>query len=289
MIKHMQKLINATKAANREGRVLPFSVYSSVKEQHLLNVPVVKPLFIAVLDGDKKLGHQSEIICQAGDFIFLSDNPAINMRNIPKETEYFALLIEFELDDFIGIGVENTVKIDERKTNAESFSVGEISNALGKFLQQFVEWSCYAPQAMWSLRKKELLHLLCHMGHTEILAMAAQHKLGHKIHALLSEQPSVDIPLSAICQQVAMSESTLRRKLTAEGTTVQEIKDQVKLGLGLHLLQTTSHSIVYIAEQCGYQSQSRFTSRFKSRFGLTPTDLRKTKLNENDELKQKLS
>jgi AraC-like DNA-binding protein len=115
------------------------------------------------------------------------------------------------------------------------------------------------------------------MGHAEILNMAASHKLGQKIHGILTKQPAADLSVSALCQQVAMSESTFRRKLTAEGTSLQAIKDQVKLGYGLHLLQTTEHSIAFIAEQCGYQSQSRFSSRFKGRFGLTPSALRKTK------------
>jgi len=276
----MQNLITTIKHSMMENRTLPFSVYSSIKEQHLLNVPVVKPLFIAVLDGDKALGKEGEIVCHAGDFIFLSDNPAINMRNIPKEKEYFALLIEFELDDFVGIDVEIADIGHEIKLTSENFCVGAIQRELEKCLQQFVEWSLYAPKAMWPLRKKELLQLLCHMGHPEILAMAAPHKLGQKVHALLSKEPAADMSLSALCQKVAMSESTLRRKLTAEGTTVQSIKDQVKLGLGLHLLQTTNHAIVFIAEQCGYQSQSRFTSRFKGRFGLTPSELRKTKLTD---------
>ena len=77
-----------------------------------------------------------------------------------------------------------------------------------------------------------------------------------------------------------MSESTLRRKLKAEGTSLQEIKDQSRLGLGLHLLQTTQDPITLIAEKCGYQSQSRFTNRFKGRFGLTPSELRKTKMED---------
>ena len=265
----MNKLIKAIKAINTENRTLPFAVYSSIKEQHLLNVPVVKPLFIAVLDGDKKLGKQGEMLCRAGDFIFLSDNPSINMRNIPKEKEYFALLIEFEYQDFIGIG-PHTV-------SDKSFTIGEISLALEMCLQQFVEWSIYSPKEMWALRRKELLQLLYHLGYKEILAMATPHKLGQKIHAILSDKSLNDNSLSAICQQVGLSESTLRRKLLAEGTTMQEIKDQVKLGLGLHLLQTTRFSIVFIAEQCGYQSQSRFSSRFKERFGLTPSALRKTK------------
>jgi AraC-like DNA-binding protein len=81
-----------------------------------------------------------------------------------------------------------------------------------------------------------------------------------------------------ICQQLAMSESTLRRKLKSEGTTIQDIKDQVKLGLGLHLLQTTLDPIGIIAQKSGYYSQSKFTERFKRRFGLTPSELRKTRM-----------
>lgn len=86
-----------------------------------------------------------------------------------------------------------------------------------------------------------------------------------------------ELSIAHICNQLAMSESTLRRKLNSEGTSVQEIKDQARLGRGLHLLQTTRDSIGLIAEKCGYQSQSRFTGRFKGRFGLTPSELRNTK------------
>ena len=69
-----------------------------------------------------------------------------------------------------------------------------------------------------------------------------------------------------------------RRKLKSEGTSVQEIKDLARQSLGLHLLQTTRDTIGLIAETCGYQSQSRFIERFKKRFGLTPSELRNTKV-----------
>ena len=84
---------------------LPFSVYTSKREQNLLNVPIAKPLLIVVLSGNKELGKDNEIICNAGNFIFLSDSPAINMRNIPKNSEYFALLIEFDYQDFNGLQI----------------------------------------------------------------------------------------------------------------------------------------------------------------------------------------
>lgn len=268
----MEHLINVIKHTLTASDNLPFAVYHSVKEQRLLNVPIVKPLFIAVLDGDKALGKDDNIMCHTGDFIFLSDSPAIDMRNIPKDKDYFALLIEFEPQDFIDIETSTAATALDKK-----YCVGELTEELIKCLQQFVEWSAYAPQAMWSLRRKELIQLLCHLGHAEILSMSATHKLSQKIFSFISKSPAADTSLTNICQHVAMSESTVRRKLTAEGTSVQEIKDQVKLGYGLHLLQTTQHAISYIAEQCGYQSQSRFTDRFKQRFGLTPSALKNTK------------
>ena len=116
------------------------------------------------------------------------------------------------------------------------------------------------------------------MGHKEILSMIGNHKVGHRLHDMLRDQSFDELSIDNICDQLAMSESTLRRKLKSEGTSVQVIKDEAKLGLGLHLLQTTDHSIGVIAAMCGYRSQSRFTDRFKGRIGITPSELRKTKM-----------
>jgi len=264
----MKNLINVIKNTAEDKHPLPFSVYSSIKEQNLLNVPVVKPMLIAVLGGDKELGKKGEVVCTTGNFIFLSNSPAINIRNIPKGKEYFALLIEFEYQDFEGLQISSV--------NKQGFCLGEITPTLEKCLQQFVEWSLWAPQELWPLRRKEIIQLMCHMGHKEILSMAANPKIGQRLHTIFTEQSSEELTMGNICEQLAMSESTLRRKLKLEGTTIQDIKDQVKLGLGLHLLQTTLYPVGMIAEKCGYHSQSRFTDRFKGRFGLTPSELRKT-------------
>ncbi len=278
---NMHRLIQLTKQATAENATLPFAVYSSYKQQNLLNVPVVKPLFIAILSGDKELGAHHAITCHAGDFIFLSDSPTIDMRNIPKDKEYLALLIEFEYQDFSGLKINHF----EPVTGGSNYCVGEITATLNTCLQQFVEWTRYAPEALWPLRRKEIIQLLCHMGHEAVLSQVSNNKISQKIHQLISQQQTImpieeELTLAYFCDQLAVSESTLRRKLKAEATSLQEIKDQVKLGLGLHLLQTTQHAIRYISEQCGYQSQSRFTERFKARFGITPSELRKTKMTD---------
>jgi AraC-like DNA-binding protein len=113
-----------------------------------------------------------------------------------------------------------------------------------------------------------------------MLSLVSNKKVGHQLHNIISEQLSEELTLSHLCEKLAMSESTLRRKLKAEGTSVQIIKDRARLGQGLHLLQTSNDAINLIAQKCGYFSPSRFTDRFKTHFGITPSELRKTKMTD---------
>ncbi|TDP01251.1 helix-turn-helix transcriptional regulator [Marinomonas balearica] len=266
------KMIDLITDVTYTERPLPFSIYSAKDEQVMKNVPIVNPLLIVVLGGQKSLGSVSEHLCASGQFVFLSDNPNVHMRNLPNPSHYFALVIEFERQDFTELShVTNS-------QNTDSYYIGDVSHELNESLYQFIEFARWAPKELWSLRRKELLHVLSLAGHSDILGMVSNHKVSQKLHHIISLQPEKDLSLDTLCDELAMSESTLRRRLKSEGTSVQEIKDQVKLGLGLHLLQTTHLPISIISERCGYLSQSRFSNRFKTRFGLTPSDLRKTKL-----------
>ena len=268
----MKELINTIKHITTKKHTLPFAVYSSIKEQKLLNVPIMKPLLIVVLNGDKELGSVDKFTCHSGDFIFLSDSPALSMRNIPKNEEYYALLIEFDYQIFEGLQLNTS--------NKQDYCIGKITPILEKCLLQFVESCLWAPEEVSILRKKEIIELLCYLGHKKILSMVGNTKIGHRIHDMFCKQNYDELTIEYICRALAMSESTLRRKLKVEGTSVQEIKDQARLGQGLNLLQTTHYSIGLIAEKCGYLSQSRFSERFKGRFGLTPSELRKTKMTD---------
>ncbi|KQV45902.1 helix-turn-helix transcriptional regulator [Duganella sp. Root336D2] len=252
------------------GKPLPFSIYSSVKEQKIVNVPIIKPMLICVLDGSKKLGNPGEIDCLAGSFIILSNRPSISMRNIPSDSEYRAMIVEFEFEDFHCL--------PPRSGRAEPFVQGQIGQILLNTLRQFVEWSSFAPPAMWGARRQEILQLVYHLGYEHVSAVVQPPSLSHKVHSMISADFASDLKADEVAGRLALSESTLRRKLAAEGVTLQAIKDRAKLGYGLHLVQTTFDPIGRIAEKCGYQSQSRFTDKFKQLFGTTPTELRKTRM-----------
>ena len=271
----MQKLIEITKKVLQEKEALPFSVYSSTKNQHILNVPVIKPLAIFVLSGNKSLGTKQEIVCPSGNFVFLSNTPTITMRNIPDIAEYFALLVEFDYADFDCL--------QHRNSRPEKYFQGPIDSILENTLIQFVEWSVFSPNDIWSFRRQEILRVIEFLGFKKVGSVMEPVTLSHKVHSIISVDTGNDVSAQSLCSVLAMSESTLRRKLSAEGTSLQEIKDRVRLGHGLHLVQTTFEPIGLIAEKCGYSSQSRFTDKFKQLFDITPTELRKTRLTDSGE------
>jgi AraC-like DNA-binding protein len=268
----MEELILTARTIQDAGKTLPFSIYSSVKEQKIVNVPIIKPMLICVLDGSKKLGSQGEIDCPSGSFVILSNHPSITMRNIPGDAEYLALIVEFDYEDFNCL--------PPKRTRAAPFVQGEIGSAFQQTLLQFVEWSAFAPAVMWPARRREILQLLYHLGFEQVSAVIEPPSLSHKVHGIISADVARDLHADELALQLAISESTLRRKLAAEGMTLQAIKDRARLGFGLHLVQTTFDPIGRIAEKCGYQSQSRFTDKFKQLFGVTPTELRKTRMRD---------
>jgi hypothetical protein len=85
-----------------------------------------------VLKGHKELGKNNEIICPSENFVFLSDNSVINMRNIPKDDAYFALLIEFDCKDFKEI--PHIGNHSSRTLNSDYF-IGDVTPILKNCLQ----------------------------------------------------------------------------------------------------------------------------------------------------------
>ena len=266
----MKDLLESAREMLTKNVALPFAVYSSFKKQTLSNVPIAKPVLICVLEGTKFIGADNDVQCDSGSFVLLPNSPSIHLRNIPRGAEYFALLIEFELSDF-----ECLPSLDGPTSGILQ---ADINEALQQCLIQFVNCANFIPKPLWASRRQEILLLLQHQHNHNLRNMASHQELSHQVHRLISADLNAEISSQLLADKLALSESTLRRKLRAEGTSVQDIKDRVKLGVALHMIQTSFTPIGVIAERCGYQSQSRFTDKFKQRFGLTPTALRKTRM-----------
>jgi AraC-like DNA-binding protein len=73
-----------------------------------------------------------------------------------------------------------------------------------------------------------------------------------------------------LARQLAMSEQTMRRKLSAEGTSFQQIKDDVRYALANQLLKNTAIKIAHISQSLGFSEARAFSRAYQQWAGITP-------------------
>ncbi len=95
---------------------------------------------------------------------------------------------------------------------------------------------------------------------------------------VLDHLESVDDLAKATIQNAArelhLTERTLRRKLLAEGSKFQQLKDGVRRDMAIHALSQTSMSITQTSQQLGFSDPSAFTRAFRQWTGELPRTYR---------------
>jgi AraC-like DNA-binding protein len=94
--------------------------------------------------------------------------------------------------------------------------------------------------------------------------------ISRRLMTLLNAEPEQSWTAERAAQRLAMSGSTLRRRLKTEETSFEQLLLETRMHHALMLVQTTQWNLVQIADACGYKSVARFSERFKERFGSTP-------------------
>lgn len=92
-------------------------------------------------------------------------------------------------------------------------------------------------------------------------------RVRHSLHAMPE--------LGAVAESLDIHPQTLRRRLSAEGTTFKDIKNQLRRDTALHYLGKQGLSIEEIACRSGFSESSAFIRAFKGWTGVTPYTYRK--------------
>ena len=95
-----------------------------------------------------------------------------------------------------------------------------------------------------------------------------------KLRRLIEADPGHRWRVSEVAGSFAMSEATFRRWLAKSGHGFSKIMHNVRLEIGLTLLQTTDLQVSQIALECGFSTPSHFADSFKKRFGIKPMAIR---------------
>ena len=105
---------------------------------------------------------------------------------------------------------------------------------------------------------------------------ADQVDLIHEVHEYLLEHLDEKITIEALSRQFHMNPTTLKSVFkSVYGNSLASHMKEHRLERAAELLTGTGLTIAEIATQVGYDSQSKFTAAFKSRYGVLPKEYRK--------------
>lgn len=122
----------------------------------------------------------------------------------------------------------------------------------------------------------ELEHFLRNAPYQVIVAAGTgEESIVSRVKNLLQTPDMESLPgFEEMASQLGMSARTLRRRLEDEGTSYQQIKDNMRRDQAIQLLTRTSSSVSDIAADVGFSDASAFHRSFRKWTGLAPGDYR---------------
>ena len=234
-------------------------------------VVVDQATLILVEEGRKRIRWSGgECVANSGEALSLRAGEVVDIANMPgRSGTYRALWICWcpEL-----LARSSAARCHSSPRVAQHTALGEAFRA--SFYRAFDGLSDAngLPASIATNRLQEVLLWLGERGfHFPLPAPAS---LGQQVRRLLSADQSAAWSMEQVARETATSIPTLRRRLAAEEIAFRDLLQDVRMSHALSLLQSTDAPVLHVALASGYASASRFTARFRARFGYLPTDIR---------------
>lgn len=248
-----------------QQKVVQTARYQSAQKQTLRGVHLYTPTIIWVAQGQKRLWwRDKELIFTPSNWLIIPANQQLVFINQPNVNGYLARSLSFLYPpplEWIASSAAKSNVAEPRISISASLAycfdmLYEMENKhLAIETQKQLLRGFYA-----ELQNVAVLHLLFpHCGES----------LTERLAQFLRFSPGEDHKLETVAAHFSMSRSTFIRKLGSEGSAFRQVLTNVRMHYSLELIQQ-SNTLLSIALSCGYQSEVRFSKRFKQTFGLTP-------------------
>ena len=231
-----------------------------------------QPLIIIIRRGCKVIrspGYHFEL--ESGEAIAIAQGQVFDFENIPAEDgDYEARWLAIDPDLIAAFGdPDGTAPV------APAHLLGRMSAGLCQAFETAVAALLDKgdlPDLVIRHRVTELLAWLNASGHR--FSLVVPDSYAARIRRLVTRRPDHAWSGGEISSTLGVSEATLRRRLQEEGTSLREVLTDVRMTHAMGLLQSSATPVSMIAASAGFESQSRFAVRFRSRFGFPPSAIR---------------
>ena len=246
-----------------------------------LRVHVDHPALILVGRGIKTVrpARGPALRAQPGQAIVIEGNQTVDFTNaVPEGSHYEArwLLFDSALLDDAFFSVRAALQGSSDSGHGQARLLTQVHDGLfAAFNHAWLPMSPSSgvPDAAMRQRLLEVMHWLLEEA-IVLRTSPVIPSISVKVRALIAGRLERSWTADRVASELALSEATLRRRLTSEGTTLRELLVEARMATALTLLQATSQSVSSIAVAVGYESASRFAVRFRQRFGFAPTAVR---------------
>lgn len=234
---------------------------------------VEHPVLIAVERGSKSLRVLGrEYIIRPGEAIALASDQSVDITNrLAEDGTYRARWLVLEGALISSYGEAHSQQAVIQRALPIKRGAAEFLTAYQRALQAIEDETL--PAEIARNRIGELLLWIGMNGGRFEQPQSAP--LSAKIRRLVGQQLAREWSAATVAGSFAMSEATLRRRLADESTTLTEILVDARMSFALKLLQSTALPVSKIALDVGYQTSSQFAVRFRHRFGIPPTAIRR--------------
>ncbi|MBC3863503.1 helix-turn-helix transcriptional regulator [Undibacterium jejuense] len=258
---------------------IDLTVVKANKRHSLRQVSSILPALCLVKHGTKQVIWDEQFLdIESQQLLLFPAGMKFTVSNIPDKDLYLAEMVSVppQLISRFRQRYGDQLLITKRQPLENNLRCKVDTHTTEAWRQLMASIAAQAPDSLQEhYLEGVLLALSLNNDLSPIISIRAD-TLCERIQHLIALRPAYEWSTTKIAQQLHIGESTLRRRLQAEGKKFGQILLEVRFGQALNLLQTTSKAIGEIAIETGYASASRFSHRFRSHYGITPSELRKS-------------
>ncbi|WP_432737520.1 helix-turn-helix transcriptional regulator [Maridesulfovibrio sp. FT414] len=262
---------------------ITFVQYRSIESEVRHEVCVSQHSLVFILEGTKYIhSADGDIVLEKGEAFFCRKGCHLMSEMVPKGGGSFDTVLFF-FDDSMFSGFVDQLDSAPGPALTESRAVFRIavSEQIRTFLSSMVQLFGSAlgrDDDFLRLKVRELLHYLCSSeGNDEFVSFlrSCRNEIRSDLSSLMEEYFNKNISIEDIAELSGRSLSSFKREFsrTYSTTPARWIRER-RLSWAAQLIRNSRKNITEISFESGYDSLSHFSSLFRKRYGMTPSEYR---------------